>query len=150
MRHLALKDVDTQTRRELHRLAVSPGSAPSYFRDIGPVLDDRRKMLAMLERAVADLEYGAPWMSLVPDALGDADLAAAGLRRMMESRPGFREGRVDFYPYWQLWMPSYSNLRAHPEFKKLLVEMGVVDYWRQTGKWGDGCKPVGADDFQCR
>ena len=41
-------------------------------------------------------------------------------------------------------------LRSHPEFKKLLVEMGVVDYWRQTGKWGDGCKPVGADDFQCQ
>ena len=33
---------------------------------------------------------------------------------------------------------------------RLLVETGVVDYWRQTGKWGDGCAPVGEDDFQCR
>ena len=23
-------------------------------------------------------------------------------------------------------------------------------YWRHTGKWGDGCAPVGADDFQCQ
>ena len=37
-----------------------------------------------------------------------------------------------------------------PAFKKLLIETGVADYWRQTGKWGDGCKPVGADDFQCQ
>jgi hypothetical protein len=25
----------------------------------------------------------------------------------------------------------------------------VRSYWRKTGKWGDGCKPIGADDFQC-
>jgi hypothetical protein len=49
-----------------------------------------------------------------------------------------------------LWIAPYSRLRSHPEFQKLLVEMGVVDYWRQTGKWGDGCKPVGADDFECQ
>jgi len=26
----------------------------------------------------------------------------------------------------------------------------IDDYWRETGKWGDFCKPVGADDFECR
>ena len=30
------------------------------------------------------------------------------------------------------------------------IEAGVADYWRQTGKWGDGCQPVGTDDFQCQ
>ena len=57
------------------------------------------------------------------------------------------------------WLPEtigrcglapYSGLRGHPEFKKLLIETGLAEYWRQTGKWGDGCKPVGADDFQCQ
>jgi hypothetical protein len=52
--------------------------------------------------------------------------------------------------YLALWLAPYSGLRAHPEFKKLLIETGLAEYWRQTGKWGDSCKPVGADDFQCR
>ena len=52
--------------------------------------------------------------------------------------------------YFALWLAPYSSLRAHPEFKKLLIETGLAAYWRQTGKWGDGCKPVDADDFQCQ
>jgi hypothetical protein len=51
--------------------------------------------------------------------------------------------------YWALWLAPYSGLRSHPEFKKLLLETGLADYWRQTGKWGDGCKSVGTDDFEC-
>ncbi|MDQ1345699.1 MAG: hypothetical protein QG586_1230, partial [Pseudomonadota bacterium] len=26
---------------------------------------------------------------------------------------------------------------------------GLADYWRQTGEWGDVCRPAGADDFEC-
>lgn len=148
LRHLALKDADAHTLRRLHQRSLEPSSLP-LLRDIGPVLGDRAKMLALLERGVADPEYSGEWVYLFADALGDADLAAAGLRMWLESRPGFREGRVDFKQYWCLWIPSYSRLRSHPEFKKLLVEMGVVDYWRQTGEWGDRCRPVGTDDFQC-
>jgi hypothetical protein len=25
----------------------------------------------------------------------------------------------------------------------------VVDYWRETGSWGDYCRPVGGDNFEC-
>ena len=28
-------------------------------------------------------------------------------------------------------------------------ELGLVDYWRAVGDWGDFCKPVGDDDFEC-
>ena len=31
----------------------------------------------------------------------------------------------------------------------LMRETGLVDYWRQTGEWGDVCRPVGDDDFEC-
>lgn|GEM_PF-2375197 len=34
------------------------------------------------------------------------------------------------------WNAPYSNMRAHPDSKRLLIEAGVVDYWRQSGKWG--------------
>jgi hypothetical protein len=41
-------------------------------------------------------------------------------------------------------------VRALPGFKALLREARIVDYWQKTGKWGDFCKPAGADDFECR
>ncbi|HEU5137500.1 MAG TPA: hypothetical protein VFU13_20320 [Steroidobacteraceae bacterium] len=44
----------------------------------------------------------------------------------------------------------YSDVRAHPDYKTLLTQAGVADYWRQTGRWGDGCQPAGADDFHCQ
>ena len=83
------------------------------------------------------------------DALGDADLAVDALRRYLESGKGFDDGSMHHRTYWQFWTAPHSKLRAHPEFKRLLIQTGVADYWRQSGRWGDGCKPVGADDFQC-
>ena len=120
--------------------------------DLGPVLDDRNAMLAVIRRALTDPAYGGQpggWPAFA-DALGDADLTALGLRKELEAAEGFKEGTMPQYFYSSLWIVPYSSVRSHPEFKKLLVETGVVDYWRQTGKWGDGCGPVGANDFQCR
>lgn len=41
------------------------------------------------------------------------------------------------------------GLRADSRFKDILRDLGLVDYWRSTGNWGDFCKPVGAEDFEC-
>jgi hypothetical protein len=81
--------------------------------------------------------------------LGDADLAVAAMRKTLESIDGFQERAMAQYAYVLFWNAPYSSVRAHPDFKRLLVETGVADYWRRTGKWGDGCRPTGADDFHC-
>ncbi|WP_372016753.1 winged helix-turn-helix domain-containing protein [Pseudoxanthomonas sp. 10H] len=126
-----------------------------FFRDLGTVLDDRAAMLALVRQALADDAYGGGagaayvWTS-VADALGDADLAVAAMRRDLAGWDGFEQGAMAPPPYVALWNAPYSDVRAHPDFRKLLVETGVVAYWRQTGRWGDGCGPVGADDFRCR
>lgn len=157
LRTLAGKDSDPEALDDLYRqLLQSPGVAPPFFRDLGPVLHDRDAMLAILRRAANDPVYGgddggsAFLQAYVADALGDADLAVVAMRKFLESREGFRTGSMRYQDYFSLWITPYSRLRSHPEFKNLLVEMGLVDYWRQTGKWGDGCKPVGAADFQCQ
>jgi hypothetical protein len=152
LRTLAQKDADLKALRELHRQLVQVyGDSAPYFRDLGAVLHDRDAMVAILHKAAADSVYrGDGELLLLADALGDADLAAATMRESMEGSKGFKEARLAFGSYWSLWMAPYSNLRSHPEFKKLLLETGLADYWRQTGKWGDGCKPVGAPDFQCQ
>ena len=49
-----------------------------------------------------------------------------------------------------LWLPFFSDMRRLPEFKALVIELKLDEYWRTTGKWGDFCKPVGANDFACR
>jgi hypothetical protein len=48
-----------------------------------------------------------------------------------------------------VWAPFFSDMRRLPEFKTLITELKLVDFWRTSGRWGDFCKPVGADDFEC-
>jgi TolB-like protein len=156
LRMLVHKDADPNALRERYRKVAQDfgGPMPPFFRDLGAVLHDRDAMLAILRNAAADpasLGGGGSWelVGQLAGALGDADLAAAAMRESMEGRQGFKEGHMAYYSYFTLWIAPYSGLRSHPEFKKLMIETGLVDYWRQTGKWGDGCKPVGSDDFEC-
>ena len=146
----------TPELQALHRrLLRYDGLDTPFLRDLGEVLDDREAMLTLVRRALADDAYAgggevAYTRTSVADALGDAGLAVRSLRRELEARPGFEDGTMAQHAYVAFWNVPYSGARAHPDFKALLVEAGVVDYWRQTGRWGDGCGPVGADDFQCR
>ena len=74
---------------------------------------------------------------------GDRNLALQGLETI--SRQGY-----SFETYAQnMWTPVFRVVRGEPRFKQLLRDMGLVDYWRASGNWGDFCRPVGTDDFQC-
>ena len=41
-----------------------------------------------------------------------------------------------------------SAFRQDQRFKDLLMELGLVDYYRENG-WPDYCRPVGDEDFEC-
>ena len=47
-----------------------------------------------------------------------------------------------------LWHPTYAPVRKTERFKKIIRELGLVNYWRERG-WPELCRPVGADDFAC-
>ena len=152
-RMLARPDADPKVLRDLHGRLAKTLDWP-FLLDLGGVLNDREAMLAILREAAKDPAYGGNRSAIVfqmetADALGDADLAVDALRRYLESSKGFDDGSMHHRTYWQFWTAPHSGLRAHPEFKRLLIQTGVADYWRQSGRWGDGCKPIGADDFQC-
>jgi len=51
---------------------------------------------------------------------------------------------------WYIWLPINKGMRQLPGFKDYVRELGLVDYWRTSGKWGDFCHPVGEDDFECK
>jgi hypothetical protein len=141
--------------RTLHRRLLQHDARfdTPAFHALGEVLGDRAAMLAVARKALAGGADGTRtldvWAS-VADALGDADLAAVALRKALEATEGFQAGAMSQYPYDAFWILPYSGVRAHPGFKALLADAGVVAYWRETGHWGDGCRPLGDDDFACR
>ena len=48
---------------------------------------------------------------------------------------------------YNAWYESQAGLRATPEFRRFVREVGLVDYWRERG-WPDLCRPRG-EDFDC-
>ena len=53
-----------------------------------------------------------------------------------------------------MWRRVLHDLHKLPGFKDLMRDVGLVDYWRATGKWADSCRPIssgtgGDDDFEC-
>lgn len=49
---------------------------------------------------------------------------------------------------WFMWNPLTRRIRNTEEFKRELIDLGVVDYWREYG-WGDFCAPTQGEDFEC-
>ena len=47
-----------------------------------------------------------------------------------------------------LWYPVMSDVRRLPEFKDLMTDLNLVEYWRTYG-WADYCRPIGDEDFEC-
>ncbi len=71
---------------------------------------------------------------------GDARLAFELLRT-----PTLRNTLAELLRFWR---PIAQEVRRLPEFKELVREIGLVDYWREYG-WGDFCKPTNGEDFEC-
>jgi len=51
---------------------------------------------------------------------------------------------------YSIWRYIHKEMRQLPAFKDLARDLGLVDYWRNTGNWGDFCHPLGEDDFECK
>jgi TolB-like protein len=47
-----------------------------------------------------------------------------------------------------VWYPVMSEVRQLPEFKQLVTDLNLVEYWRAYG-WADACKPLDDNDFTC-
>jgi tetratricopeptide (TPR) repeat protein len=53
------------------------------------------------------------------------------------------------YPVYVIWEPVSKEMRRLPGCKVLVRDLGLFDYWRTTGNWGDFCRSLGHDDFEC-
>jgi hypothetical protein len=49
---------------------------------------------------------------------------------------------------WYFWLPLFEDVRRVPDFKSLVRDLGLVDYWREYG-WPPFCRPLDGEDFEC-
>lgn len=109
------------------------------------LMDNRENALSELKELsksadISPLNRG--FLSHVAAKLGDEELAFANLR----------ESIIHSYRYTTLtatWHPMYRGVRQMPVFKTWIREIGLYDYWRTSGKWGDLCRPVDNGAFEC-
>jgi tetratricopeptide (TPR) repeat protein len=126
--------------------AIEDGSIGRRVHEvIRPLLGERTAALGEVRELAEDSDYKdelhqvvlAQWAAY----LGDPDFALELLRALPEEA---NENAVA----WALWRPVVSEVRGHPEFRALVREMGLVDYWREYG-WPDFCRPAGSKNFTC-
>jgi TolB-like protein len=134
---------DTLIEDRFTRLLEDPASTLPVLEDVFKVRRDPDRAQALL-RAAANATYAqnarvqmslAWWLG----AYGDGEGALAAARRAQLELPGG-------LPSW-LWFPCMREARVLPGFKNLVEQLGLVDYWRVTGNWGDFCEPLGDNDF---
>jgi hypothetical protein len=46
-------------------------------------------------------------------------------------------------------MPEHAATRAQPAFRDIMREMGFEEFFRESGKWNDFCRPVSDTAFEC-
>jgi adenylate cyclase len=108
----------------------------------------------MMEAAAKILE-SAPAKSAAPAALpriGNLSFAymhVGAPERVLEFYEDEISGRY-FQPIsatW-FWHPTYAVVRQTEQFKKVVRDLGLVEYWAARG-WPPQCRPMGMGNFSC-
>ncbi len=125
-------------------LALNDGYMPIH-KEVLAKFDDKKAVLEILRKAFDDPFYQdtshMDGLAQLAAYFGDDDLALACLRR------GFVEMRGVTVP--AIWHPNFASLRKTEGFKDLVRDLGLYDYWRQSGHWPDFARAKGDDDFEC-
>jgi TolB-like protein/DNA-binding winged helix-turn-helix (wHTH) protein/Tfp pilus assembly protein PilF len=104
---------------------------------------DHVEGLALVSRLAEEPRYHAPaasvGLAVWAAHFGDAPFALTLLRRATS------ESAMLMY---LAWLPVFEEVRQLPEFKDLLTEIGLVDYWRATG-WPSVCRPGPHGEVVC-
>jgi hypothetical protein len=115
-----------------------------FLPELLKVFDEPDKALTILRAAFDDPAYqdGARMGAIAHWAVqyGDKDLALRALRRGYVEKRGLTV--ID------IWHPIFAELRKDARFKDIVRDIGLADYWRASGNWGDFARPLAVDDFE--
>ena len=124
--------------------SVIPTRYQGLTKSMYSLLDDPEAATAELRRVFKDPTYQNSFTHMViafyASYFGDHALALDIFRELR---------KANAYTMVEMWRPMHKPMRQLPGFKDLVRDMGLVDYWRSTDNWGDFCRPVGDDDFEC-
>jgi TolB-like protein/tetratricopeptide (TPR) repeat protein len=110
----------------------------AHWRDRADSLKEVRKAYQdPADHTVVRLELIAEFA----DYYGDKDLALAALRNQYVD--------ASDVTLMFMWSPYATSLRTDARFKQMLRDLGLANYFLSSGHWGDFCKPLGKDDFEC-
>ena len=123
-------DQGAEVNRAMIRLSSDPRAALSE--------------LSGIFKTSAPTTYGSAIIAQWAAYFGDADLSLQALRSM--PRTGAGGGTSILF---SLWRPVEKDVRRSPGFKVFVQDLGLVDYWRTTGKWGEFCHPTQGNGFEC-
>jgi tetratricopeptide (TPR) repeat protein len=141
---LATKD-RASAKQHLTSLMPNSPNALVFNDELLAVFDDSDAAITWIRRKLADLspeQQGVTILFAFLAAHFDARAYALELLRRH-----YIELKLTT-PVLNVWHPIFSSARKLPAFKGLVRELGIYDYWRESGKWGDFARPLGDDDFE--
>jgi tetratricopeptide (TPR) repeat protein len=141
-----VEDYDRAEIEERIRRLHSPAFAlSSEDFDLRAAVDGRDAGLAAVRRELARLpaSNATPRVFLAwwADHYEEPDLALTVMRQWIDTTG---------VPDPTIWTPLFENTRRTRGFQDLVNDTGIVAYWRATGNWGDYCRPLDHDRFECR
>lgn len=127
--------------------------------------DEIRKWLSRASNSIAETSVGKNIFDLLLENLDDRDSMLIFLQDLYDWGPGNDYFIIIWASYfgddklalrsmrrsqirWTFWSPLTARIRQTEEFKEIVIEAGLVDYWREFG-WGSFCSPTEGDDFEC-
>ena len=141
---IALNEGDPEKIRTA--IQALPKAHAAYIRLYTPLLDEfdsPERILSILRDVYRDKDLQWPSKShniaMIAAYLGDPQFAM---------KVKSEEVRASTVRLHALWYPIMSDVRQLPEFKKLVTDLNLVEYWRAYG-WADACRPLGDNDFTC-
>lgn len=145
-----------ETERALE-IYTEGANHPDWFPDCVRARDDRALAPAVreaaretLERIIAgqeDARWGNAWRLIRCGVwVGDPDITF-GILQSKAYQSIFGEGMPTKVIFINMFQPDAAVLRQDPRFRELVVESGLLDYWRKWG-WADYCEADG-DSFRC-
>jgi len=141
---IALNERDPEAlKAAIQALPKTSIAAISLYAPVLTEIDSPERILSMLRDVYRD--ENLQW----PRKLHDIAMVAAyfGDPQFALQVKG-QEVRTNSARLAALWYPVMSDVRQLPEFKKLVTDLNLVEYWRAYG-WADACRPLGDNDFTC-
>lgn len=142
---IALNDGETDdVRRAFEAMLPNEPARIELYMPLLEVLESPQQALAIARQVLDDPSKTWPDkyhdVALVAAYFGDPELALEAFAREMP----YTAAR-----YTALWYPVMAEARRLPQFKQLVTDANLVEYWRVHG-WADACRPIGDQDFACR